>query len=163
MLKKFLYIPVLALILLFSVNIATFAQENEAKLDFSVSKVESKWGKVTEKISLILKFSAQSKVDYYKYILEKRLAELTYVIESDQIDLVEPTASRYATYSGIVSDFVINKKVTTKKEELIKTFERHEKLLLQLQSKFEHDSGWWLAIQHDINNTKSFRDKLGSL
>ncbi|QQG47064.1 MAG: hypothetical protein HY044_02895 [Candidatus Woesebacteria bacterium] len=136
-----------------------YAQE----LKFEVNHIANGFEKIGEKITLFLKFSKTSKVDFYEYLAEKRLAEISYVIEANQIDSVEPTASRYSTYIGVLTNYVEANKVTSKKGDLVKMFERHSKILTNLQSKFKHDSGWWLAIQNDINNTKTFSEKIKTL
>ncbi len=135
----------------------------EDGLQFKVDHVAGRIEKFKEKISLFLKFNKKSKTNYYQYLAEKRLAEISYVIEKNDIDSVEPTASRYSTYIGILGNYVDTNKVSEKKNDLINMYERHIKILTELQKKFKHDSGWWLAIQNDINTIKIFIEKTKSL
>lgn len=138
------------------------AQDQSSSLNFTVDHIATTPEKILEKVNLFFRFSKEAKVDYYDYLLEKRLAELSYAVKSNNNDLIEPTASRYSTYIGVMTQYMISSNVASKKDQIISTYARHEKILLELQSKFEHDSGWWLAIQNDINSTKDFSTKLSN-
>lgn len=128
-----------------------------------VDHVARGFEKLKEKITLFLKFDKKAKVDYYQYLAEKRLSEVYYVIEKNDIDMVEPTASRYSTYIGILTSFLDKNKITDKKDDLVKMLEKHDHILTDLQKKFKFESGWWLALQNDINNTHIFSEKIKSL
>jgi hypothetical protein len=162
--SKSLAIIFFLLLPLFIFTPVTFAQDqnDQAKPAITVDHVAGKVEKLKEKVTLLIKFKKESKVEYHQYLAEKRLAELSYAVEND-INLVEPTASRYATYIGRMSTYMLENKVAGKKDDVLGMFERHRKIIEGLQSKFEHDSGWWLAIQHDTNNTLIFTDQLKSL
>lgn len=125
-----------------------------------VNHVASVFEKIGEKITLLFKLGHKRKTDYYKFLVEKRLAEMTYVIENNQIDLVEPTASRYATYLGNLTNYVSSNKILEKNEELTVMYDEHAKIILKLQKRFEFESGWWLALQHDINSISIYEEKL---
>lgn len=131
----------------------------EIKVNHIAGKVE----KVKEKLTLLFKFNKSAKADYYQYLAQKRLAELSYVVENDQINLVEETASRYSTYIGILTNYVVANGLTSKKSDLSAMFDKHAELIKLLQKKFKYDSGWWLAIQHDINTISLLKDKLNNL
>lgn len=120
--------------------------------------------KFEEKLILNLKFDRSRKADYYQFLLEKRLAELKFAATNkDQLDYVEETASRYTTYLGYLSDFIIQNKMTNRKDELLQTFSEHTQIIEELQKNYQFDSGWWLAIQHDINTLKIFSDQIKPL
>lgn len=140
------------------------AQDQEMlKPHVEVDHIAGRVEKLGEKIALLLKFYKKSKADYYQYLLEKRLAELVYVVENDQINSVEETASRYSTYLGILANYVETKRVVEKKEDILSTFDRHSRVVENLQKKFKYESGWWLAIAHDINSLKLFKEKIQNL
>lgn len=130
---------------------------------FEVNHIASSIEKISEKISLVLKFSKHAKADHLQYLAEKRLAELIYVIKSDKIDSVEETASRYSTYLGNLTNYIINRKFSDKKDELISLYSQHAQILKEQQKKFKYDSGWWLAIQHTINLTGIYSEQLKRL
>ncbi len=125
-----------------------------------VDRVASKTEKLKEKITLLLKFDKSKKADYYKYLTEKRLAELIYVVKSENIDLVEETASRYATYIGQLTNFIRENKLSSKKNDLNEMYNDHTLRISEIQKKFKYDSGWWLAIQHDLNTILILKDQI---
>lgn len=128
-----------------------------------VNHVAGLFEKISEKISLMLKFNQEDKADYYQELLDKRLAEIEFVTENGQGDLIEETSSRYATYLSTVSDFIISNKINNKKDSVLKTLEEHLKVLESIQSNFEFESGWWILIQHDINLVKDAKNKINNL
>jgi len=140
---------------------AVFAQENPST-SFQVDHVARGFEKIKERVTLFFKFSKDSKLDYLAYLSEKRLAELEYGVNND-VNLIEETASRYTTYQGKLSEFVISNKMSDKKDPLSKMYSNHIAVLEKLQSKFEYDSGWWLSIQHGINVNKEFKEKLSTI
>lgn len=148
----------LLLSLFFVKNIS--AQQEPAELQVTVDHVAGNFEKLKEKLFLFIRFNKESRARYQQFLVEKRLAELAYVIESDQIDRVEETASRYTTYAGNLANFVEAKKVSGVKKDVLEMYGRHEVIILDLQKNFEFESGWWLAIQHGINSTKIFSDQI---
>lgn len=137
--------------------------QEEFKLEVRVDHIAGRLEKLKEKLTLFFKFNKKDKTRYYQFLAGKRLAELSYIIENNQIKFVEETASRYSTYIGTLTNFVVKNKVSSEKEELLKMFDRHIKIIEGLQRRFKFESGWWLAIQHDINSAKLFRDKIKEL
>lgn len=134
--------------------------QDTPNVEFEVNHVANVLEKFKEKATLFFKFSKDSKLNYEKYLLEKRLAELKYVIDSKEWDPVEETSSRYATYVSKFSEGAIKNTSKEKKGEIIGVFERHEKIIEALQRNFEYDGGWWLLLQHDRNLIRMFSDKL---
>lgn len=131
--------------------------------DTKVDHVAGGFEKFREKISLFITFDKGAKTNYQQILTEKRLQELEYILESNKIDLLEPTASRYTTYAGNLVNYVFANKVTEKKSDLIKMFEDHEKRAGELQKKIPLDSGWWIALQHCMNVAKMSEEKLKTL
>lgn len=128
-----------------------------------VNHVAGFFEKINEKITLFFKFDKENKTDFYQKLLEKRLAELEFVIKNGQGDLIEETSSRYSAYLGTTADFIFTNKLTSKKDALLKMFDNHTKIIETLQSHFEFESGWWLLLQHNINSINIFRDKIKNL
>lgn len=128
-------------------------EQEEVKLSVSVDHVANGLEKLGEKISLYFKFSEEKKLRFKKLLVEKRLAELKYVSNSKKIDLIEETASRYSTYLSIFIDEALSKKLI-KKDELIEMIDNHTKVIEKVQQSYKFETGWWLAIQHDINILK---------
>lgn len=119
--------------------------------------------RLQEKITMWFKFSTDSKVKYYEYLTNKRLAEIVYSIENDNGDRTEETASRYQTNIGNFGNYVLAHRLVRNKQELVDVSANHFKTLENLRDHFPANSGWWLAIQHDVNTIKIFSDKLNSL
>lgn len=144
------------LIFLLSLASQSLILAQEPKVEIQVKHIANVIEKLTEKVTSLFKFSKEDKFNYQKFLLEKRLAELKYVVDSKEWTPVEETSSRYATYLGKFTTFVAKSNLKDKKEEILSIYERHSKVLEELQKNFEFESGWWLLLQHDINSTEIF-------
>lgn len=145
----------LVLSLILTTRNTVFAEEVE--LETKATHIANVFEKLGEKVTLFFKFTKDSKFSYQKFLLEKRLAELKYVVDSKEWQPVEETSSRYATYLSKFNDFVQkNNLAASKKDEITQLYLRHGKILEKLQQNFEYDGGWWLLLQHDINLLKQF-------
>ena len=156
--KQTIFIFLAFFILLFRTTENTLAVETPQKTE--VNHVANVVEKLQEKLNLFLKFSKDDKADYQKYLVEKRLAELKYVIDTKQGNLVEETTSRYTTYLGNYSSFVIKNKLINKKENILSMYNNHQKILEQLQNAFEPGSVFQMLLQHDINTIKLFSTQI---
>ena len=119
--------------------------------------------KLKEKITLFCTFSKSGKTKYQILLTEKRLAELKYAVDSEQIDLIEKTSSRYATYVGKLTNYIIKNNQVSFQKELNSLFEMHKGTLEIMRNKFIYDSAWWLMLQQDIDTVNIFQIKLNSL
>lgn len=154
------------LLLFFIVSFGIMSQVeavDEIKPNIQVDHIANNIEKIQEKITLFFKFDKKDKTKYMEFLSEKRLAELYYGIKSNQLDLLEPSASRYSTYIGNLTNFAMANRVASEKDELTKMFDKHIKIVEELQSSIPHDSGWWLALQHDINSAKIFEERIKGL
>ena len=129
---------IFSLLVVFVFLLAPFSVSavDSVKVDHLATRVD----KLKEKITLFFKFNKSDKANYYQYLVEKRLGEMTYVIENDKINSVEETASRYATYIGQLTDYVSKNRLSNKKDDLTKLYEAHTKQISELQKKFKYDS-----------------------
>lgn len=137
------------------------AEEISAR--FKVSHIASPFEKLVEKIRLKFKYKNTDKADYLMFILENRLAELVYVISVSKVDDIETTASRYNTYVQSTASFIVQNNLVSQKDKTIVDLNRHRQVIEKLQENFKFESGWWLAIQHDINSIKESIRRLESL
>jgi len=122
--------------------------------------------RIREKITLFFKFSNRHKVDYQKDLTEKRLVELKYVVENMENgtgDRIEELSSRYTTYLGYLTEMVVKNKMVDKKQKLLDMYETHAKIIEQLITKVDIDSGFWLLLQHDKNYLKIYSDQIKGL
>ena len=125
-----------------------------------VDHVANVFEKLKERVTLFFKFSQDEKFDYQQYLAEKRLAELKYVIvDSKEGNLIEETSSRYSTFLGKFTEFAVENKMTGKKEEMLKIYGEHQKILEALNN-FEYESGFWMLMMHDINSTKIYSTQI---
>lgn len=164
--KKYLLTTFLFLILVFSPKFA-FAEESlgisSPSATIQVNGVANIIDRVRERLELFLKFNSESKADYHSSLMEKRLAELEYIVESGQGDRIEETSSRYSSYLGRFSNFVIDKKMKDKKDEILKMYDRHFQVLDKLERNFEFGTGLWRLIEYDKDTVKIFLEKLKEL
>lgn len=138
------------LVTIFVFPLHSFAAEPQIKVNGLPSTVD----KIVEKIELFLTFGDDNKVSFQERILEKRLAELFYATNKD-VDLVEPTASRYNTYAQRLNEYMMNKTVKNKVVEVEDKLSKHVQILIELQNKYKSNSGWWLAIQQSVDSDKN--------
>lgn len=129
------------------------------KVDYIANNFE----KLKEKITLFFKFDKKQKSAYQKELIEKRLAELDYVIKNKQWDFIEDVTSRYSTYLGNYINFVEKNKIIDDKEQLLNILHGHKNFIEKIQTKFEYGSGWWIYIEHDINVLKMSIEKITAL
>lgn len=143
-----------------------FAQVNNSSASAQVMQVEQVANlrdRILERITLFFKFNPSSNEEYQSQLVEKRLAEVKYVVDSNNWDPIEETSSRYSSYLGRLTKFVIDHKMTNKKDDLLKMYKRHEQVLEQLVKNFEYNSGFWLLLQHDINANKIYQQQIQDL
>lgn len=159
MFKRVVFLLVLFLIIVPIVkaqDVSNIDQLGIKKADHVASGFE----KIQERISLFFHFTPSSKMDSYESLADKRLSELAYAVTSND-NLVEPTASRYATYISGAAEYAVGKGVSKdRKDKFVTHLDGHKKVISELQKKYKHDSGWWLAIQHDLNTIDIVGSKL---
>lgn len=163
MIKRIFLPAILFAIFAFPLNVEVQAVESSASSSVKVDKVSNVLDRFGERIQGWFKFSAEDKANYQMGLIEKRLAELQYVIDDGQGDLIEEVSSRYATYVGKFADDLISKKLSAENTKYLVMFESHLKILPELRDHFPSNSGWWLLLQHDINTVQIFSDKIKNL
>lgn len=121
--------------------------------------------RLVETITLFFKFNQKDKESYHLYLANKRLAELSYVIESGEGDLIEEASNRYSAYLGRLTNYIIENRLSEYKQQLLDTYTGHQNVLNRLVYKIDVDSGFWLLLQHNLNTTKILKEKVlhGSL
>lgn len=162
--KKILFSLIALILILFPSYIDAQSQvESTPSVKVKVERVANVMERFKEKISLFLKFSAKDKVALQQELTEKRLAELDYVIQSGQGDLIEETSSRYRTYVGGLIKSTKSDQVQDMKTQLLEMGENHQKILAPLRDNFESNSGFWLLVQQDIDIVRDFTNQIRSL
>lgn len=108
--------------------------------------------RIIEKIQVNFYFSPDSKVDFYKDLLQKRLAELKYIVDRGYLDEVEKSSQRVSYQVGILSDYIKNENLNNKKDSIHKLFQENKVILEMLRDKYQANSSFWMLIQHVINS-----------
>lgn len=153
------FVSLLIIIFLFLFPISSvYSQESSMSANVQVNGVSSMFDKLQEKITMFFKFTPEEKVQYQKYLVEKRYAEFLYIMKEKDYDYIEETTSRYNTYLGQLTQLVKENNINNPEiDEMIK---RQEGAFEQVQKNFDFDSGWWLSIQHAINTAKDTANKI---
>lgn len=115
---------------------------------------------------LKLKSDPISRVDYMSSMLDSRLEELKNVVNNKSYDYVLPSASRYSTLAGQITDFVISNNLKEKPERIKNQFLSHKKFLQNIYVIYPKnipDNEEWKYIQDDYNYLNIYLDKLSSL
>ncbi len=159
---------VIALIFVLTIFISPVRAEHDTDMSVATSsaievdKIASIFDRVGEKIHGFFKFSNEDKLSYQRDLIEKRFAELVYVVDDGQGDMVEEVSSRYSTYVGKFSEDLISRGVKSENVKYLEMYERHLKILPKLRDHFPANSGLWLLVQHDINTVQMFIDRIKS-
>lgn len=121
--------------------------------------------RVQEKVFLNLKSNPEQRVDYLVFLLNNRLYELDAVVKAKNYDYVLPSASRYSTLAGQITDLVIANNLKDKVPSLKQTFENHQKVLNDLYIFYpKNTDNWeWKYIQDDVNYLKIYLDQLSKV
>lgn len=125
-----------------------------------VNKIANTGEKFVEKINLFSKFSINKKVAYTQYLVRKRFGEIQYVIDNGHGDLIEDTTSRYSTYVGHLTEFILKNNLIDQKEKTLRMLDSHSIILEKYLLEQNYNSGFWLLIQHDINYIKIYSTQL---
>lgn len=105
-----------------------------------------------EKLIEKLQFTNETKEKYYKDLVQKRLAELKYVVDKDYLDQVEKSTQRVSYQVGILTDYVIGKNLNNKKQSLANLYKEDKIILEKLRDKYSANSSYWMLVQHVINS-----------
>lgn len=115
--------------------------------------------RLREKVMLALvSFSSQSKYNYQKDLLTKRLAELKYVVDNKDIANIQTTSQRYSATAGQIAELVVNNNLDKKATQSI--FSLQLQVLKDIQKQFNDTTAEWRFIEHDIDYVKSYISQL---
>lgn len=117
--------------------------------------------RLIEKSTIFLKFTKDSKIDYYHSLINKRAAELKYVVELDLLSEIERATQRFSYQVGILSDYISNTSDLKNRRQSISDFLKSYKGLLEnLRDKYPANSSYWMLVQHSINSIDLNLEKL---
>lgn len=118
--------------------------------------------RVQEKLYLSLKNNPSDRVDYMSLLLNNRLDELQRDVKSEKYGYILPSASRYSTLAGEITDLIITNNLTNKIEQTKNQFLSHQKILNDLYVIYPKntDNLEYKYIEDDINYLDLYFDKL---
>lgn len=108
--------------------------------------------RITEKIMANFQVGSDAKVNYYKNLVQNRMAELNYVVEKDYLDQIEKSTQRVSYQVGVLTDYVVAKKLNNKKQSLTDLYKEDKTILEKLRDKYPANSSFWMLVQHIINS-----------
>lgn len=106
--------------------------------------------RLKEKVSELLIFFPDSKLNYSRKLLRTRFSELNHIIQEQSLDEVQRSSERFAYQAGKLTELA-EKEPKEAKEKTINLFKTYQDDLNQMKYKFEQDSGFWILVLHDIN------------
>lgn len=111
--------------------------------------------------NILLKFTPTGGLYiFHSKLLKTRLAELKHVAEKRFLSHIEKSSQRFAYQTGILSDFIIEKKLTQEKEEQLEYFEQYKKIIASLRDLYQSNSSYWILLQQDIDTLDLNVEKL---
>lgn len=111
---------------------------------------------------LKLKSNPGQKLDYMRIMLDRRLSELSIQVKGQSYGYILPSASRYSTLAGQITDLVLTNNLKDQIEPLKIQFKTHQKTLKSLYDIYPKNTEnvEYKYIEDDINYLKIYLDKL---
>lgn len=147
------------LLLLFPLFIFTPKVDAAARI-YPDSGTKFNLKRLSEKTMLFMNFSSKGKVKYMQKLMEERLLELEYIVETKNIAHIEKTSQRHETTAGKLTELIIDKLLRTEAGQVRDKFERHTGILEFLRDQYKYDTAEWRFVQNDINSLKIYSDML---
>lgn len=113
-----------------------------------------------EKVFLFFKFDSNSKLDYYEVLLDKRLAELVYIVVNNDIAHIETTSSRYESTAGQLTQILLDNKSDENFLKVKQKFTDHLLVLVKIQDNFLSSTAQWRFVENDINSLKIYSQQI---
>lgn len=148
----------LALIIILILTIISLLGSRKANPDNILFPLK----RAQEKVFLKLKSNPSDKVDYMSSLLESRLQELQSQVNNKSYGYILPSASRYSTLAGQITELIVANNMADKVDALKSQFERHKKVLDDLYVIYPKntDNVEYKYIQDDYNYLILYLDKL---
>ena len=163
MIKKLVFVSILAASMCLNVSLAT-AQQSPLISEYEQVN-PSDGGRYLIKRFLEKAQSGlwtvfpQKKANHYNKLIDHRFAELVYVYENKLENDVEKSAQRYFTTVGKATEYLEGKDWQAA-SQLISKLDQHEPTLEELISKSEYNSAAWLLLQQDLSYLRLYRSRL---
>lgn len=106
--------------------------------------------RLKEKVSFLFKFKHEAKINYSKFLLDKRLSELITLVDQKSDPLITQSSQRYAYQAGITANLA--EKYTEKYKGMVEeAFSKGKPILEKLRDNYPANSARWLELQQDID------------
>lgn len=137
---------------------ATEVLYEEVNPDGGFSFLQKRLG---EKIKLFfLSFSANGKAEFYKELVNRRLAELKYVIEKEDKNNFEIATIRYSTTVGEWTEHILAKNLIDKKRGAVEVMTSHLPVVEKLMTTYDGTTAEWRFVKQDFDYLNIYISKL---
>lgn len=118
--------------------------------------------RIQEKAFLSLKSNPKDQLEYMSALLNNRLGELSSVVKSKNYNYVLPSASRYSTLAGQMTELLISNNLNGYSDSIKNQFLNHQKVLYDIYVLYpkNFDDEEYKYIEDDINYLKIYLEKL---
>ncbi len=112
-----------------------------------------------EKFTEFFKFSKDSKYQYRKELLEKRISEYVDLVVNKEQSQISGSSQRVAFQAGILAESSL-KESKERKSEIVGLFEKYKSILGKMRDNFPANTPFWLLSQQDIDTMNILIEKL---
>lgn len=159
---KFSLFSTLIVIAIFGLPSKIAASQNEGlpKVIIQPGGISYSMKRIMEKFFYYVNLNVENKADYYRDLLQKRVAELNYIIDNRLLREHQQASERISFYAGKLADHIIANKLEGKKMEISELMKKDKALLANMRDKFPANSSFWMLVQHSINSLDMNLEKL---
>lgn len=115
--------------------------------------------RMKEKVVEFFKFSKDSKYQYRKGLLERRVSEYVSLVEKNEQSQISNASQRLAFEAGILAEGAIRES-KDRKTEIVSLFEKYKPILGKMRDNFPANTPFWLLSQQDIDTMNILTEKL---
>ena len=120
--------------------------------------------RLQEKFFMKLKQSPQEKLEYYTFLLNERLNDLSVVAKDDDSSYILTTSLRYSTTAGQMTNLIKDNGLKNQIPNVLTLFQNHRESISTLVELYPKDfSEDWKFLQDDINYLNIYSSILSQL
>lgn len=157
--KTRIQLGIIAIMVIFAISLVLSQKTDPSNpLLFALKRVQ-------EKAFFSLKFTPSQKVDYMSNLLDNRLAEIKNQVYSKNYGYILPSASRYSTLAGQITETIVANDMRDKIASIVSQFSNHKKVLNDVYVIYPKntDNLEYKYIEDDINYLDLYLDKLSKI
>ncbi len=118
--------------------------------------------RMNEKVNLFFAFSNESKVIYYRKLVNVRLSELKFIIEKKNMGYFEKSTQRYFTTAGQLTSLLTSTNIKSEFASVREELSSHIPVLEKLRDNFDSSTAEWRFVEDDINYIKGYTSNLSA-